>query len=138
MFTENPSSEEANMTVAEWLQTWRQDFTPNIKGTTAVYYDQLIRCHIVPFIGDVKLRALRAPAIQRLYNDRQTNGHLSAKSIKNLHGCLHKALDTAVKVGYLEKNPSSACMLPKVIEPEITPLDTPDLAKLMHALQGDE
>ncbi len=129
---------ETDMTVGEWLQTWRQDFTPNIKGTTAVYYDQLIRCHIVPFIGEIKLKALRAPAIQRMYNDRQTNGHLSAKSIKNLHGCLHKALDTAVKVGYLEKNPSNACMLPRVIEPEVTPLDTPDLTKLLRALQGHE
>ena len=98
--TPNDTPDEAKMTVAEWLTTWRQDFTTNIKGTTAVYYDQLIRCHIVPFIGDTPLQALRAPAIQRLYNDRQANGGLSAKSIKNLHGCLHKALDTAVKVGY--------------------------------------
>ena len=130
--------DEPDMTVAERLQTWRQDFTPNIKGTTAIYYDQLIRCHIVPFIGEIKLKALRAPAIQRLYNDRQTNGHLSAKSIKNLHGCLHKALAIAVRVGYLERNPTSACILPRIQQKEIEPLDVPDLKKLLMCLHGEE
>ena len=136
--TGNLSPEEENMTVAEWLATWRQDFTPNIKETTAIYYDQLIRCHIVPFIGDIKLRALRAPAIQRLYNDRQSAGHLSAKSIKNLHGCLHKALDIAVRVGYIDRNPTSACILPRIQQKEIEPLDIPELKKLLHCINGDE
>ncbi len=85
----------------------------------------------------LKLTELKTPAIQRLYNSKLEQG-LSPKSIKNLHGCLHKALDTAVKVGYLVKNPSSACILPRVVQPEIKPLDTPDLTKLLNALHGHE
>ena len=132
------SQKELNMTVEEWLKTWRRDFTPNIKETTALYYDNLIRMHIVPFIGSIKLRNLRAPVIQKLYNDRQTKGHLSPKSIKNLHGCLHKALDIAVRVGYLDRNPTSACILPRVEQKEIQPLDVPELKKLLEFISGEE
>ena len=38
----------------------------------------------------------------------------------------------------MEKNPSNASILPRVIEPAITSLDTPDLAKLLRALHGHE
>ena len=44
----------------------------------------------------------------------------------------------AVRIGYLEKNPSSACILPTVRQAEIHPLDTPDLRILMNSIHGDE
>ena len=75
--------------------------------------------------------------IQRLYNQKLSQG-FSPKSIKNLHGCLHRALDIAVQIGYLTKNPTNACILPTVHQAEIHPLDTPDLKKLLTSIQGDE
>ncbi len=127
-----------NITVGQWLLSWRKNFTANIKESTAVYYDQLIRTHINPTLGEIPLASLKAPAIQQLYNEKLEKGELSAKSIKNLHGCLHKALDTAVKVEYLEKNPANACIIPRVVQKEITPIDVPDLKKLLDALSGEE
>ena len=128
---------EPEITVAGWLSTWEHDFLGNVKPGTADNYAALLRLHIIPSLGKLKLTELKTPAIQRLYNSKLEQG-LSPKSIKNLHGCLHKALDTAVKVGYLVKNPSSACILPRVVQPEIKPLDTPDLTKLLNALHGHE
>ena len=75
--------------------------------------------------------------IQRLYNKKREEG-LSPKSIKNIHGCLHKALDVAVRIGYLSKNPSSNCILPRIEQAEIHPLDTPELSKLLAFLKGHE
>lgn len=85
----------------------------------------------------VILTALRTPVVQRLYNQILAKG-LSPKTIKNIHGCLHRALDIAVRVGYLTKNPTSACILPTVRQAEMQPLDTPDLKKLLEALRGEE
>ena len=117
--------------------TWRRDYTLNIKQSTAVYYDQLLNTHIIPTLGDIALQALHAPAIQHMYNEKLQNG-LSAKSIKNLHGCLHKALDVAVRIGYLPRNPSNGCILPRVEQKEIHPIDLPDLKKLLSSLKGEE
>ena len=73
----------------------------------------------------------------RDYLEKREEG-LSPKSIKNIHGCLHKALDVAVRIGYLSKNPSSNCILPRIEQAEIHPLDTPELSKLLAFLKGHE
>ncbi len=59
----------------------------------------------------MKLSALQPHTIQALYNKLQEEG-LSPKTIKNLHGVLHKALKQAVMLGYASgktpKLPSSS------------------------------
>ena len=80
---------------------------------------------------------IQPPAIQKLYNSL-IDGGLSPKSVKNTHRCLHKALDFAVRVGCIAKNPTEACILQRITQKEITPLDTTDLTKLMKYLEGHE
>lgn len=129
--------EEEDLTVGQWLAIWQRDFLGNVKPGTIVSYETQIRVHILPALGEIKLTALRTPVVQRLYNQILAKG-LSPKTIKNIHGCLHRALDIAVRVGYLTKNPTSACVLPTVRQAEMQPLDTPDLKKLLEALRGEE
>ena len=43
-----------------------------------------------------------------------------------------------MRIGYIQKNPSSACILPRVTQAEIHPLDTPALEKLMESMKGHE
>ena len=133
----NTYVDDCDLTVAQWLTIWQRDFLGNVKPGTAVSYELQVRVHLLPTLGDYKLTELRTPVIQRLYNQELANG-LSPKSIKNMHGCLHRSLDIAVRIGYLTKNPSSACILPTVRQPEIKPLDTPDLKRLLDAIHGDE
>lgn len=131
------SLEDSDTTVSQWLNIWEKDFLGNVKQGTADNYEMLMRVHVIPTLGEIKLTELKTPIIQRLYNKKLMEG-LSPKTIKNIHGCLHKALDIAVKIDYLHKNPSSACILPRVIKPDIHPLDTPELAKFMEAIHGEE
>lgn len=129
--------EDSGLTLGQWLTMWHRDYLGNVKLGTADTYEMQIRVHIIPALGDVKLSALRTPMIQRLYNKKREEG-LSPKSIKNIHGCVHKALDVAVRIGYLSKNPSSNCILPRIEQAEIHPLDTPELSKLLAFLKGHE
>ncbi len=73
-------------------------------------------------LGAVKLEVLNTPTIQRFYNQLlepgKTHAALSPKTIKNVHGILHKALQQAVSIGYLRFNPADACSLPRVIRQE--------------------
>lgn len=134
---ENGSENDDDMTVAQWLMIWQKDYLGSVKPGTAINYEMTVRVHVLPLLGDIQLTALRTPTIQRLYNQKLADG-LSPKSIKNIHGCFHRALDIAVRVGYLTKNPADACILPRVQQVEIHPLDTPDLKRLLEALKGDE
>ena len=62
---------------------------------------------------------------------------LSPKTIKDLHGILHKALSQAVAIGYLRFNPADACNIPKIVRKELTPLDTEDIQKFLTEIRGN-
>ena len=134
---ENNDLDDENLTVGQWLAIWQHDFLGNVKPGTVASYEMQVRVHILPMLGEIKLTELRTPVVQRLYNQKLVQG-LSPKSIKNIHNCLHRSLDIAVRIGYLTKNPTSACILPTVRQVEIHPLDTPEQKKLLAHIRGSE
>lgn len=81
-----------------------------VKLSTADTYEMQIQVHIIPTLGDVRLTALKMLMIQRLNNRKREEG-LIPKSIKNIHGCLHKALSITVRIGYLSRDPAENCVL---------------------------
>ena len=126
--------------VADWLKVWLSDYTPNIKPYTLRSYEGHVRNHINPAIGAVKLSALNTHQIQTLYNrlvkgDDETPG-LSPKTLKNLHGVLHKALKQAVKMSYIKFNPSDACRILRIEKPEIKPLEDKEITEFLKEIKG--
>ena len=128
-------AEPSKLTVGQWMVIWHAEYLGNVKPNTAEQYAYQIRVHIKPALGAVKLSSLGAPAIQKLYND-SLRGGLSAKSVRNLHGVLRKALEQAVKLGYLRFNPATACTLPRVEKTEIKPIEDEKIAEFLDAVKG--
>lgn len=132
--------EPCKMTVGQWLDIWAADYLGGVKPSTAFLYGEQIRIHIKPALGSVKLEALSTHAIQHFYNslsdEREGKRSLSPKSIKNIHGILHKALQQAVAVGYLRFNPSDSCTLPRIERKEISPLDEEQIGAFLKAIEG--
>lgn len=130
----------SKMTVGQWLDIWQRDYLGGVKPFTVLNYSQHIKNHIKPAMGAIKLEALNAHTIQGFYNDlgAERNGKpgLSPKTVKNIHGVLHKALQQAVKLGYLRFNPADACELPRMERKEINPLDSEATAAFMRAIEG--
>lgn len=62
---------------------------------------------------------------------------LSPKTIKNVHGVLHRALKQAVLNGYIRFNPADACILPRREKPKLTPLDEFQIAVFLKAIKGN-
>ena len=86
-------------------------------------------------------RSLNAHTVQHFYNElakpsKPDAAPLSAKSIKNIHGVLHKALKQAVLIGYLRTNPTEACILPRIIRKEMHPLEEDQVAVFLREVQG--
>lgn len=128
--------EQKEMTVGEWLDTWLKEYLADVKQGTSIHYESVVRLHLKPALGDIPLSQLRTPMVQKFYNKLRAEQR-SPKYIKNIHGVLHRALDMAVRVEYLERNPTSACILPKVVEKQVTPLDAPEQKRLFIALKGN-
>ena len=130
----------SKMTVGQWLDIWSKDYLGGVKPFTVLNYNQHIKNHIKPALGAVKLEALKTHTIQNFYNNlgkpQGDKPGLSAKTVKCIHGVLHKALSQAVKVGYLRFNPSEACELPRIERKEIKPLDNEEIGAFMKAIEG--
>lgn len=130
----------SKMTVGEWLDVWEKEYLNHVKPRTLESYRCQIENHIRPALGAIKLEALHTPTIQRFYNglgkEHDGGPGLSPKSIKIIHGVLHKALQQAVIVGYLRVNPAESCSLPRVVRKELNPLNEQQIADFLQAIQG--
>lgn len=130
----------SKMTVGEWLDIWQQDYLGSVKPRTLDSYRTTVETYLKPAFGAVKLDALATHVIQRFYNSLQKGQGprqpLSPKTIRNVHGVLHKALQQAVELGYLRSNPATACKLPRVEKTEIKPLDSEAIEKFLEAAKG--
>lgn len=131
--------EPTKMTLGEWLEIWLKEYSANLKPMTLQTYSEQVKNHIIPELGRIKLKDLKTHMIQRFYNSMATGEKpLSAKTIKNIHGVLHKALHQAVSNNLIRDNPATACVLPKVQKPEIKPLEPQEIHRVLQEAEDDD
>lgn len=108
----------------EWLPSIKPrsaDSARRHRGTVSAathnrYAKDLAR-YVTPRLGGVRLQALLPADLDALYDDLERaggndGGPLSATTVANVHGVLHKALSDAVKRGRLRRNPADAVSPP--------------------------
>lgn len=128
------------MTLGQWLDIWKEEYLGAVKPSTVCSYKATIRNHLTPGLGAIRLDALDSHTIQSLYNslEKPSNGQdgISPKTIKNVHGVLHKSLQQAVANGYIRYNPADACILPRIEKKELHPLDEGQITTFLRAIKG--
>ena len=124
------------LTVGEWLNTWISEYTADWKPLTVCNYSKQIKKHLIPRLGAAKLEDLDTHTIQLFYNSLTKSG-LAPKTVKNIHGVLHAALEQGISNGYIHKNPTAGCKLPKVVRPEIKPLEPEEIARMLKEAKKD-
>lgn len=67
---------------------------------------------VSPSLGDILLQELSPNLIQRFYNQRVTNG-IGFRTVQKTHTVIHASLNSAMKLGILNRNPDSATQPPK-------------------------
>ena len=129
--------EPCEMTLGAWMDTWLKEYLTHTKPLTQKTYFELVKKHIKPELGTIQLGTLDTHTIQRFYNSL-TEAGLSPKSIKNIHGVLHSALQQALANNYITVNPTNACKLPRIVKPEIRPLEPEEIKSLLREAQLDD
>ena len=130
--------EPTSITVGQWLDTWLKEYKINLRPETKASYEMHIRIHLKPDLGKIRLNKLTTHQIQHLYNKLINERGLSPKTVKNIHGALHAALEQAKINGYLRINPSEGTTLPKIEKEELKVMDTQDVSAFLRAIKGDE
>ncbi len=90
--------------LSDWLETTRQSLAP----TTYAHYEQIVRCHLVPSIGRVRLRKLNPGHVERLKDSVLREKGRTPGTTNQVLLTLSVALNQAVKWDLIAKNPAKA------------------------------
>ncbi len=130
--------ETTNITLSKWLDTWLSEYIkPSCKPLTYSTYESKVKTHLKPALGRIRLTTLNATQIQAFYNDLLRVHNLQPKTIKNIHGILHKALEQALKLRYIGLNPADACILPRIEKREIKPFTEPEISAFLSEIENE-
>ena len=129
-------AEPSKMKVSQWLDEWLASYTMNIKPATRSAYEEHIRVHIKPSLGDIPLKQLSTRDIQQLYTNLLKERELSPKTVRNIHGVLHRTLEQAKLLGYIRVNLADAAVTPRMEKKQVETLDAEDIGKFLAAIRG--
>ena len=120
----------------DWLDTWLEMYVaPRVKINTYEKYKSTCVKHMIPYLGREWLCDLSGMKIQRFYNCLYLTEHMSPKSVKDINGTLHAALEKARKLEMIYKNPTELCDLPKAEPRNIHPLEQEQVKALLGAIK---
>lgn len=129
--------DDGNMTLGEYLSRWLRDSQRgSVRESTFDRDSYLIRVHVQPNLGRIKLVKLTPLEVQGLYRDRLDIG-LSSSTVNKIHTVLHKALGQAVRWNLLPRNPIAAVMAPRPVTEEMRPLSAEEARGLLDAARSD-
>jgi integrase len=128
-------------TFAEYSEAWLTEYAEtSCAPKTAERYREMM-AHVVRAIGLQPLSKVTTLQLQRVYNNLLKAGKkdgtpLSIKTVRNIHGAVHVALETAVAWGLLKTNPASRCKLPPAPKREAVALDFSAARRLLQSSSG--
>jgi integrase len=126
-----------NMKLGEYLGRWLTDSVRDtVRPTTFERYEQMVRLHIRPVLGQLKLKNLTSTHVRGLYRQRLDAG-LSPRTVQYIHVTLHKALKQAIADGLIPRNATEAVKPPQVRREEMQPLTAEQVKILFEAAKGD-
>jgi len=144
------------ITLEKYLDEFFNTYSANLTGNTEHCNKRYMANHIVPRIGNVRLKDLTVMTIQQTYNDIMSTPrrpaevekikgvditvapaqYYSAKTIVNIHGVLTKALKHACAIQRLIPfNPCDGVVLPKVEDYEGFVPSEAQMDKLMEVMR---
>jgi len=145
--TYTPYSKE---TIAEWCYEWLNTYgSMHLRPNVWDSYSQMLKNHLIPFLGAKLLSALTANDLDARYADMVKAG-LSATTAGYLHRIMYTVLKVAVKKGKLSNNVARDADPPKQARPimgvwnegelacfkEAARKDAPDYSPIYHMLDA--
>jgi len=123
-------------TLKEFLGEWLTTVSSSNSRGTYFTYSWTVEKRIIPYIGNVNLMELRPDRIQRFYNHLQKEEHLSHHAVAVTHKTLRVAMNHAVKLRLIPRNPCSGTTPPKPEQTEMKFYDDRQVKSLLK-MAGD-
>ena len=126
-----------NLTLGNYLDRWINDSVRDtVRQRTWERYEQIVRVHIKPALGRVRLKNITPTHARALYREKLDTG-LAPRTVNYIHTTLSKALKDAVADGLITRNPASSVKAPRPKNKEISPLSSQQAKAFLEAVRGD-
>jgi integrase len=114
-------------TVSDYLKQWLSDSCQtNLAPRTVEGYESIVRCHLIPPLGNIPLTQLKPEHLRSLYSQQLSAG-FSRRTVRYIHVTLHKALKDAFMLGIIGRNPADAVKPPRVQHREMQTMNESDI-----------
>lgn len=122
-----------NLTVSELADRWLREYVrPRLGPRTIESYEQLLRNHALPVIGNRPLRNLRPLDVQSIYTRIREKGR-SGTTALHCHRVLREALQWAVKMELVGRNVADAVDAPRASTIEARKVSLEELGAILDS-----
>ena len=127
----------ADALVGEFLDEWPHDAVKGrVSPKTYKSYAEIVRLHLKPSIGHVKIGKLNQQHVMRMLNTKSDAG-LSGRTVQYIRAVLRTALNDAMRWDYVHRNVAELVRPPRVEKRERRYLSRPEEIALLESVKGD-
>ena len=125
---------KAAVKTGDWIETWIEKHkAPKLAPSTLTSYRNNFRVHIRPYVGEIALKDLATYHIQKTLDSMDGSYSLFIKVYNVIHGALEKA----VELGMIPKNPCKGVAFPKDDRKDVWALTKEEQQRFIAALDGE-
>lgn len=95
---------DETITVGQWAEVWFETYTRCLSHASRVRTESIIRLHIIPIIGGMRLTRVSSAEIQNLINQEFADGK-SKSHINKVYMTLHQMFEKAIIDKFMYRNP---------------------------------
>ncbi|MDO9545979.1 MAG: site-specific integrase [Pelolinea sp.] len=125
----------SNVLYKDFLRGWLSTKSSAVKKSTWRLYEGTIRNHIEPILGKIKINDIEPEDIQNLYF-LKIEKSIGSRTIQVIHTVIKSSLETAVRMGVLQNNPTQSTTPPKYTSPEMDIYSEHEITQLLLAVKG--
>ena len=138
---------KSNFLFADYMEYWLKNIIINqVERSTWESYNYNLYNHVIPYFKGkgLKLQEVGTIQLQTYFNEKYENGRtdgkggLSANLLKKHYANIKKALDYAIKIGYIRTNPIGNVAMPKVKKFVGKILTVEEVERLLQGVKGTD
>lgn len=133
------------LTVGDYLRDWHSRKNA-LRPTTRARYEQFIRLHLVPFLGDMPLAGLRSEHIDSALKlavatsqapERRPRRPIGPATVADVLEMLRTALNDALRQRKIDFNPALGVELASYATPEVEPWEAEEVGRFLDEAASD-
>lgn len=122
----------SNISLKEYLYNWLKEYKKDVvRKNTYELHRRNIDNHIIPYFQNINLKEIKPTLYQKFLNHLYGQGY-SKRTIEIIHNTLYGAMEKALQLNMLEKNPCAGAIIKgKEKDRAIKFIDSDDIGKFL-------